>query len=71
PPPPIGLPTPEQVAAGLFALPAIGLPALPPPPPIGLPQLPPIGLPQLPPPPPIGLPSFGLPSITRLLGLPF
>ena len=71
PPPQIGLPTPEQVAAGLFvlpALPAIGLPALPPPPPIGLPALPP--------PPPIGLPSFGLPtiglpSITRLLGLPF
>jgi len=68
PPPPIGLPTPEQVAAGLFVLPAIGLPALPPPPPIGLPALPP--------PPPIGLPSFGfptigLPSITRMLGLPF
>ena len=50
-----------------------------PPPPIGLPQLPPlppIGLPALPPLPPIGLPSFGfptigLPSITRLLGLPF
>ncbi|MCB1266380.1 hypothetical protein [Mycolicibacterium sp.] len=59
--------------------PPIGLPQLPPPPPIGLPQLPPpppIGLPALPPPPPIGLPSFGfptigLPSITRLLGLPF
>jgi hypothetical protein len=62
-------------------LPALGLPALPPPPPIGLP---PIGLPQLPPPPdlsflfflpPIGLPSIGfpsigLPSITRMLGLP-
>ena len=68
PPPPVGLPTPEQVAGGLFVLPAIGLPALPPPPPFGLPQLPP--------PPPIGLPSFGLPtiglpSITRLLGLPF
>ena len=65
----------------LASLPAIGLPALPPPP-IGLP---PIGLPQLPPPPDlsflfflppiglpsIGLPSIGLPSITRLLGLPF
>ena len=67
---------------GLASLPALGLPALPPPPPIGLP---PIGLPQLPPPPdlsflfflpPIGLPSIGfpsigLPSITRMLGLPF
>ena len=40
-PPPPGLPTPEQVAAAL-AIPAVGLPALavptlPPPPPIGLP----------------------------------
>lgn len=76
------LPTPEQLLA-LGTLPAFGLPALPPPPPIGfpaLPPLPPFGPPQLPPPPdlsflfllpPIGLPSFGLPSITRMLGLPF
>jgi hypothetical protein len=66
------LPTPEQAAAALAVLPAIGLSALPPPP---------IGLPALPPPPPIGLPpiglpsiglpSIGLPSITRLFGLPF
>lgn len=71
------LPTPEQLLA-LGTLPAIGLPALPPPPPIGFPALPPLptfGPPQLPPPPdlsflfllpPFGLPSFGLPSF----GLP-
>jgi len=71
--------------ASLSALPApaAGLPGLPPPPPIGLPPPPPpIGLP--PPPPPIGLPpppppifflppppALPIPSITRLLGLPF
>ena len=70
PPPPQlpGLPTPEQAllgaSAGAAAIAAI--PALLPP--IGLPSLPPIGLPSL---PPIGLPTIGLPSITRLLGLPF
>lgn len=71
PPPGLQLPTPEQALAGaaagaaaIAAIPAL----LPPPPPIGLPSLPPIGLPSL---PPIGLPSIGLPSITRLLGLPF
>ena len=70
PPPPQlpGLPTPEEAllgaSAGAAAIAAI--PALLPP--IGLPSLPPIGLPSL---PPIGLPTIGLPSITRLLGLPF
>ena len=73
PPPPNlpGLPTPEEAllgasagAAAMAALPAL----LPPPPPIGLPAFPSIGLPAF---PPIGLPSIGLPSITRLLGLPF
>ena len=70
-PPPPPLPTPEQALAGASAaaaaMGALGA-LLPPPPPIGLPGLPPIGLPSL---PPIGLPSIGLPSITRLLGLPF
>lgn len=70
-PPPPPLPTPEQALAGASAaaaaMGALGA-MLPPPPPIGLPSLPPIGLPSL---PPIGLPSIGLPSITRLLGLPF
>ena len=62
-PPPPPLPTPEQALAGASAaaaaMGALGA-LLPPPPPIGLPSL-----------PPIGLPSIGLPSITRLLGLPF
>lgn len=75
PPPPAGLPTPEQVVAGLAALPAVGLPALPPPP-IGLPTpeqvagglfaLPAIGLPALPPlppPPSLGFPTIGFPTI--------
>ena len=70
-PPPPPLPTPEQALAGASAaaaaMGALGA-MLPPPPPIGFPSLPPIGLPSL---PPIGLPSIGLPSITRLLGLPF
>lgn len=60
-PPPPDLPTPEQVAAALaipaVGIPALAVPALPPPPPIGLPA--------------IGWPTFELPSITRLLGLPF
>lgn len=38
----------------------VGLPQLPPPPPIGMPQLPPIGLPQL---PPIGPPKLGASGI--------
>ncbi|MGI9124992.1 MAG: hypothetical protein ACR2JM_09630, partial [Mycobacterium sp.] len=72
PPPPAGLPTPEQVLGGLRALPPpppIGLPQLPPPPGLptpeqvmgglaGLGALPAIGLPALPPPPPIGLPQL-------------
>ena len=70
-PPPPPLPTPEQLAA-LTALPFL-IPALPPLPSIGLPPPPPlIGLP--PPPPLFGLPlppPIPLPSITRLLGLPF
>jgi hypothetical protein len=77
PPPPPGLPTPEQVLAGLAALPA---PGLPPPPPIGLPTpeqaaaglfaLPAIGLPALPPPPPIGLPQLPPPPPIGLPQLP-
>jgi hypothetical protein len=77
-PPP---PTPEQVAA-LSSLPFL-LPALPPlpqlPPPPGPEQVAalatlPFLLPALPPPPPIGLPlppPIPLPSITRMIGLPF
>ncbi|CAM3630599.1 hypothetical protein H7J08_16295 [Mycobacterium frederiksbergense] len=38
----------------------VGLPQLPPPPPIGMPQLPPVGLPQL---PPIGPPKLGASGI--------
>jgi hypothetical protein len=67
--PPINLPTPDQVAAGL-ALPALAGLALPMIPPIGLPSI------QLPPPPDLTplllLPLLGLlPSPTRLIGLPF
>ena len=51
----------SDVARVSSALPALGLPSLPPPPPIGLP-----GPPQLPPPPPIGLP--GLPPPPGLPG---
>ena len=79
----LGLPTPEQafnlpaqLAVSLPALdalsklPQIGLPQMPPPPPIGLPQFP-IGMPQigLPQPPPIGLPQIGLPQPPPI-GLP-
>ena len=69
PPPPVGLPTPEQVAAGV-ALPALGALTLPPLPPIGMPVF------EMPRPPDLTpllmLPLLGLlPSPTRLLGLPF
>jgi hypothetical protein len=66
----------------LSRLPSVGLPQLPAPPKLGLPAPPKIGLPAppklgLPAPPKIGPPKIGLPappkvpSVTRMIGLPF
>jgi hypothetical protein len=79
PPPKMGLPElPPPPKVGLPELPPppkVGLPELPPPPKVGLPELPPppkVGLPELPPPPKVELPPPPkVPSITKLIGLPF
>jgi hypothetical protein len=61
----------------LTRLPSVGLPQLPAPPRVGLPAPPKVGLPRLPAPPKIGPPKIGLPappkvpSVTRMIGLPF